>query len=75
MITVIMVMVNESSFVHATPAYLPFFEVLGQIVEKFVKHFKPWEITEPDKWKKLIVIVHKSSFLDENHFTTLHECT
>lgn len=42
-------MIKGSTFVHATPAYLPFFEVISQVVEKFVKHFKPREITEPDK--------------------------
>lgn len=75
MITVIMIMIKESIFIHVTPAHLPFFEVISQVVEKFVKHFKPREITEPDKRKMLIVIVRKTSRLGENHFTTLHKCT
>lgn len=60
---------QSKSFLNATPDYLSFFEVISQVVEKLVKHFKPWEITESNRWKMLSATLHNSSSLHENQFT------
>lgn len=44
-----MVMSIEGLFFYVTPVYLSFFEVISQVVEKFVKDFKPREITESNR--------------------------
>lgn len=76
MITTIMVMSIEGLFFNVTQVnYLSFFEVISQVVEKFVKHFKPWEITESNRWRVLSVILHHSSGLHENQLAAWRKRT
>lgn len=49
-ITLIMVIiVSKRLLKNVLLAYLSFFEVISQVVEKFVKYFKPRQITEAKK--------------------------
>lgn len=75
MITTIMVMSIEGLFFNVTPVYLSFFEVISQVVEKFVKHFKPREITESKRWKVLSMVLHNRSGLHENQLAAWRKRT
>lgn len=40
-----MIGIKKWGITQVMPAHLSFGEVIGQVVEKFVKHLKPWKIT------------------------------